>query len=913
MNPELWSKVEEIFAAAKELNPTNRDEFLRQRCGNDNELMREVVSLLQYHDSNSSLLSLDDQRWRGLFSDGVHSPTFASGAVFGPYLIVSLIGSGGMGDVYLAEDARLRRKVALKLLPAWFNREERLVARFTQEALAASALNHPNVPVVYEAGEIDQRHFIASEYVDGRPLADRISQGLIPWRETIEIGLQISRALQVAHAAGIIHRDVKPSNILIANNGTAKLTDFGIAKLVEGIEQQSRGDGSLTATGVVIGTPGYMAPEQSAGLRADARSDLWSLAAVLYEMATSRKPTPGDTSIHTSSRLPLPLGRVLERALQPDPAKRYQAVDEFAAALTYAQRALPIGGRTILVSSIAAMVAVLAFGYVIEQRRKPHQELGFRAGEIVKLTTNGNVVDAVISPDSRYVIYSVEQSGQESLRLHQVDTGADIERIPFVNGHYLGLAFAPDGNYFYYTFDPHGDVRYLYQAPVLGGPARKIIDDIDSPPAFSRDGSQVAFIRGNTAKSIAELHIANSDGAHDRVVSISPISRRFLYNGVAWSHDGKQIYSGKYDEHSKASLVAVDVSSGEQHRLSQPDWAFIGRISLLADGQTLIFPVLIPDGFSLELAQFSTENGRWSVITSDLASYQNAQSAGSDIVTVRQDRLSSVWIASARAPSSAKRITAAPGHFDSIAWSPDGTMVSSIQLGHQENLWRLGRDGTAQPLTVGQFIDLNPSVSPSLGTIAFTSNRASGWTVWTMDANGNGVKEVANGEGTVWNESTFAPDGSILFGTQTEGHFRILKMSRQSEAPAQLLTAEAKAPVVSGSGKLLLCKIMDRPSNMRWQVAIVDLATRQIVKRYPGIPVASPLRWSPDGSALTYLRDENGVSNIWKTSIATGAEEELTRFKDDKIFSFDWSPDGRDFAMVRGIAASDVQLIRRAR
>jgi len=913
MTPEQWHKVEELFAAAKELGPESWDDFLRENCGDDDELRQEVVSLLLYDNSSPGLLSPDASPWRGVLNDAQRTPTFASGVAFGPYLIRSLVGSGGMGDVYLAEDTRLRRKVALKLLPAWFNREERLVARFTQEALAASALNHPNVPVVYEAGEIDHRHYIASEYVDGFPLTDRISQGLIPWREAIEIALQVSRALQVAHAAGIVHRDVKPGNILIANDGAAKLTDFGIAKLVEGIEQQSRGDSSLTATGVVIGTPGYMAPEQAAGVQADARSDLWSLAAVLHEMVTSRKPTPGDPRIPAASNLPSPLAAVLERALQPDPEKRYPTLGEFSTALNHARRAWPLGRNTVLFSAIAAVVALVALGYAILLHRKPHVEYGFKAGEIVKLTTSGNVVDAIISPDSRYVIYSVEQSGRESLRLHQVDTGADIERIPFVNGSYIGLTFAPDGNYFYYTFDPHGDIRYLYQAPLLGGPARKIIDDIDSPPAFSTDGRKLAFIRGNTAKSDVELHIADADGTQDRIVATRPISRRFLYNGVEWSQNGKQIYSGAFDERLKAFLVAVDVSSGEQRSISPPEWSFIGRVSLLSDGRTLVFPAVMPGVESLELIRFSMADGTWSAITSDLASYEHAQSAGSDIVTVQQDRLSSVWIASAHAPSSAQRISSPAGHFDQIAWSPDGTMIASIQEGRQENLWRLGRDGAAQQLTQGKFVDTNPSVSPTLGTITFTSNRAGGWTIWTMDRNGNGLRELTRGEGIFWSESSFAPDESILFGTRSGGNFHLLRMSRRGEVPSQLLSVEARSPAVSRNGKLMLCKIMDHSSEMRWQVVIVDLSTLKIIKRYPAIPADLPVKWSPDGTALTYLREENGVSNIWKISIATGAEEPLTHLKQDKIFSFDWSADSRDLVMVRGIAASDVLLIRRAR
>ena len=177
MTPEQWCKVEELFATAKELAPGDRDSFLREKCADDGELEREVVSLLRFHDSSPGVLSSGNPPWRGILNDAAPMPTFESGVSFGPYLIRSMVGSGGMGDVYLAEDTRLRRRVALKLLPAWFNREERLVARFTQEALAASALNHPNVPVVYEAGEIDQRHYIASEFVDGAPLTDRIATG----------------------------------------------------------------------------------------------------------------------------------------------------------------------------------------------------------------------------------------------------------------------------------------------------------------------------------------------------------------------------------------------------------------------------------------------------------------------------------------------------------------------------------------------------------------------------------------------------------------------------------------------------------------------------------------------------------------------------------------------------------------
>ncbi|MGB6687501.1 MAG: protein kinase [Terracidiphilus sp.] len=911
MTPEKWRRVEELFATARELGPQDQDNFLREKCGKDNELEREVISLLRYHHSNSELLSPDSPPWRDLFSDAAHLPTLASGVTFGHYLIRTLVGSGGMGEVYLADDTRLHRKVALKLLPAWFNREDRLVARFTQEALTASALNHPNVPVVYEAGEIDQRHYIASEYVEGGSLTDRISQSIVPWREAIEIVLQVARALQAAHTAGIIHRDVKPGNILVANDGSIKLADFGIAKLVEGFELQSRSEGSMTATGVVIGTPGYMAPEQAAGLHADARSDLWSLAAVLHEMVAGKLPTPGDPRISISSNLPSPLARVLTRALQPDPAKRYQTVEEFATALNRARRALPLGRHTALVSGVAAIVLLLAIGYAVQLRRKPRPEAGFRVREIVKLTTSGNVVDATISPDSRYVIYSVEQSGQESLRLHQVETGTDIERVAFVNGHYMGLTLAPDGNYFYYTFDPHGDVRYLYQASILGGVARKIIDDIDSPPAFSPDGRQLAFIRGNAAKADMELHVTDSDGSRDRIVATTPMLRMYSVYGVAWSHDGKTIYSGEYDESSKAFVVGIDVSSGREHRLSQPEWDFIGRVSLLSDDVTLIFPATTAGSNSPELIQFSIAKGKWNAITSDLAGYEYAQSAGSDIVAVQKDRLSSIWVAPARAPSSAKRITSPAGKFDEVVWSRDGTMVSNSQAGGGENLWRIERNGALQQLTTGHFVDDHPGVSPDGKSIAFSTNRAGGWTIWTIDSSGQNLRQLTHGGGFDWYPN-FAPDGSILYSPQSLGHFRILRIKSGGGDPTQLLTVEAKSPVVSPTGRYMACRVMDQKSSMHWQAAVVDLRSLRIVRRYPRIPPENPVVWLPDETSLTYVKDKDGVSNIWRTSIVTGREEQLTAFKEDSIFSFDWSLPAGDLALVRGITSSDVLLIRRA-
>ena len=445
LTPERWQRVAELFAVVKDLRPAEVNPYLRVECGEDHELEGEILSLVEYHRSGADLPAVNRVLPRDLFADASVPRTFTAGSTFGPYTIRGLLGSGGMGDVYLADDTRLRRKVALKVLPGWLNGQPDLVARFTREALAASGLNHPHVPAVYEAGEIDDRHYIAAEYVDGSPLTSRIADGAVPWREAIALTLQVADALGAAHAAGIVHRDVKPGNILVGRDDCrVRLVDFGIAKPVTGVEPQSPIRDFLTRPGVVIGTPGYMAPEQAAGLNADGRSDIWSLAAVLHEMVTGRLPAPGSTTVQVSSNVPSALARVLERALQPDPSQRYQSVSEFAAALSRAQRTAVqapwIPG--ICGAAVTVLLGVSIYSFL----RTPRQaEPGFRVGQIKTLTTNGKVQDAIISPDSRFVIYSVEESGRQSLRLLQVDTGADIERIPYVEGKYAGLSFTPDG------------------------------------------------------------------------------------------------------------------------------------------------------------------------------------------------------------------------------------------------------------------------------------------------------------------------------------------------------------------------------------------------------------------------------------------------------------------------------------
>ena len=271
-----------------------------------------------------------------------------AGQAIGPYQVISRLGSGGMGDVYLAHDSRLGRKVALKLLPEYFTRDEQRLRRFQQEARAASALNHPNIITIFEIGKAGSIHFIASEYIAGQTLRERMSGRRMMLGEALDIAIQVASALESAHQAGIVHRDIKPENIMVRDDGYVKVLDFGLAKLTEGTvsdvatEVPAIGKAN-TDPGVVMGTASYMSPEQARGREVDRRTDIFSLGVTVYEMVTGCLPFEGETwsdviaAILTqefaplgrySSDVPEGLEWIVARTLAKDKAERYQTVTE---------------------------------------------------------------------------------------------------------------------------------------------------------------------------------------------------------------------------------------------------------------------------------------------------------------------------------------------------------------------------------------------------------------------------------------------------------------------------------------------------------------------------------------------------------------------------------------------------------
>src|SRR5437667_6224897 len=319
MTPERWQQVKNLFHSALERESNHRALFLDEACAGDVLLRREVESLITSHEQTGSFID---------------SPAYELGAELltedqaeklvgqriAHYEILALLGSGGMGEVYLAQDVKLGRKVALKLLPTLFTRDEDRLRRFEQEARAASALDHPNVCVIHEVGETaDGRHFIVMEYVDGVTLRQHTTETRIKLGEGFDIAVQIASALTAAHAAGIVHRDIKPENIMLRRDGYVKVLDFGLAKLIERRAAQVDTDAPTAAKvktdpGTVMGTVSYMSPEQARGKEVDARSDIFSLGVVLYELVAGRAPFEGETTNDV-------IAAILQR--QPAPLARY--------------------------------------------------------------------------------------------------------------------------------------------------------------------------------------------------------------------------------------------------------------------------------------------------------------------------------------------------------------------------------------------------------------------------------------------------------------------------------------------------------------------------------------------------------------------------------------------------------------
>jgi serine/threonine protein kinase/Tol biopolymer transport system component len=933
--------------------------------------------------------------------------SIATGTSLGRYEIRSHLGAGGMGEVYLAKDTTLDRVVALKILPPEIASDQQRMQRFVQEAKSASSLNHPNILTIFEIGEADGSHFIATEFIDGVTLRQHMTGRRLKLAEALDIAAQIAAALAAAHAVGIIHRDVKPENIMLRQDGYAKLLDFGLAKPTE--RQASLVDTEAqtqmlvnTSPGLVMGTVSYMSPEQARGYHLDARTDIWSLGCVLYEMVAGRVPFGGETTSDVIVAVldreppplpggpyetPLELQRIVRKALRKNREERYQTVKDllvdlkalkqevdFEAKLeisvppesrslaafntisaqnsleTDRERAthtshVPMARSTLssgqpaavgvrpnekfkqwtvlaLVAAFAAIITGLVYMY-LHQRGRQTQGSALQPMKVTRLTATGKSIRAAISPDGKYVAYISNDAGKQSLWVRQVATSRNLEIVPPDQVNYFGVTVTPDSNYIYYILGKQNDpVRELYQIPVLGGTPKKILRDVDTPVTFSPDGKQLAFIRGEPEQGEWALMVVNADGTGERRLA----SRRMpLFYGIpAWSPDGKSIAvsAGNNAAGKEMTVVAVNVEDGTERPLTSEKWLGVSHLSWLGDGSGLVMNAVDEARLS-QLWHLPYPEGESRRMTNDLNSYMGASLATGtgDLVTVRHDQSSNIWVTPGAAPSTralrggamaidtaqAKPITSGAAKYYGGTWTPDGKIVYVSDASGNRDLWIMNQDGSNQKqLTSDAGSHSGPTVSPDGRYIVFVSDRKDArHNLWRVNIDGGNATQLTTGSFDL--NPTFSPDGKwVIFASTREKHPNLWRVSIDGGEPVKLTDKHSILPVVSPDSKWIACYYWDEKPDSQLGIALIPFEGGQPVKTFT-LPSAV-VRWNTDGSALTYADSRSGVSNIWSQPIDGGNPVQLTDFKSDLIFSFDWSRDGRQLACARGISVSDVVL-----
>jgi len=871
--------------------------FLDRACDGDAGVREEVESLLRSYEVAGSFMESPALAHADL------EQKLTPGQRVKHYQIVNLIGEGGMGEVYLATDTILGRRVALKVLPAFVSKDPERLRRFTQEARAASRLSHPNVCVVHEIGETDDgRPFIAMEYVEGMTLRQRIRSQSMKLGDVLDIAIQIAEGLIAAHEAGIVHRDIKPENIIIRPEGYVKILDFGLAKLTE------RHKSATTTTmptllfhstpGVVIGTAAYMSPEQARGIAVDERTDIWGLGVVLYEMASGRAPFTGETptdvvvaiverdqppiSQHVEGAPP-ELERIVKKALRKDRNERYQIVKEMAIDLRTLRRELEMNSmleRSItpgassgwekaaaetdelkqlatdllehnnpanwswwplwLGGILAVALAIFGIFYPRMRRTEPKLRVPFERVEVTKLTTNGNALMGALSPDGKYVAYVTGESGKESLWLRQVDINSNAQLIAPREGRYLGVAFSPDGNYVYFGY---------------------------------------AESARNDATQIFRLPVLGIGTAAMKVE---------LQEGLpTLSHDRKRLAFIRFNRQNQTdSLIVTNADgSGEQvigtrkwpqhygwDPLSRPEWT--------TDDRTLMLPIInaapsytgdTSSSYTITLYEKDLINGAERTIP---LSPEKFDEIGR--VTVHPDGNGVIMLAKGHGASfiqiwqlfrdgSQRTVTSDLSDYRELSLRADGSALVTVQTQTLSRLWQL-RPNESKPTPVGsgtsRYYDI--SIAPD-DKILYASDASGIADIFEMSATGGDERPLTSAGGRNYAPVVSPDNRYVVFHSNRTGVFQIWRINRDSSSPKQLTFADTEStwPTFSPDGKWILFQHSD-PNNpyTLWRVSI-DGGTPEKVT--DGIAIRTTV--SPDGKLIAFWYNDGQQNSRWRLKV----------------------------------------------
>ena len=894
--------------------------------------------------------------------------TLENGTRLGPYEVIEQIGAGGMGEVYRARDPRIDRDVAIKVLPVSFAENEDRLSRFEQEAKAAGSLSHPNLLTIFELGRHEGAPYIVSELLDGETLRDKLklharpsrsnseardsstraisSGATLPLRKVIDYAGQIARGIAAAHEKSVVHRDLKPENVFVTRDGQIKILDFGLAKLTAPDEAGLSEAETLhrrTDPGTVLGTIGYMSPEQVRGLKVDARSDIFSLGTILYEMTTGQRAFEGATAADTMTAIltldPLeqrgPLShlsagmiRTIDHCLEKSPEERFQSARDLAFDL---ERLLSGSGEQALPSphqkskprtwiwAVALVVIGLVAGFLVGRMVEGGQDVapvGATPPAFRHLTYSGRDIIPSVSPDGTTIAFTSIRDGSGRIWLKQLKGGTEV---PLTNGPSdFGAKFSPDGTSILFVRASSGSSA-LYRTSILGGQERRVRDDVflaDWSPAG--DEIVTGFDPVGDGSRGFEIDIVSADGSNERDVAVIDETNLAGVADLRWSPDGKYLamIAGPVTGTTSQSVVIFDLESGEKTvsaEFGQTDFlnALAWSGANLVVSRTQQAASHRSEFVLLEVGKGVTKSLFWTLgVTAgfDIAG-PNSLVFGMDDQS--QGMRTAAIGGGAVTSFGGNWLTRGFSRDRQPVYSPDGSMIlfTSTRSGDLD-LWTIDhRSGAVRRVTDDDASDWDPAFTPDGEGILWSSNRSGNYEIWMSGIDGSQPRKVSS-DGVDAENPTMTPDGEwIVYASSNPAETGIWKVRKDGSDATPLVAGAHVLPEVSPTGEYALY-VTASGSALASTISVVSLNDGETVPFQIAIASRVPVnnlgraRWMPDGRAIAFVAtDDEARVGVFVQDFEIGHDTRASRLRlagfdpDYPTESFGVSPDGTEIVL----------------